>query len=184
MMMSGFDETKPTGPSKDALRRMLADAMANTLAIQEGRPLVASKPPAAVLAPKAVKNAPATSGPAPLHVSQTTPAPPKGTIPTADDVARAIVAACRETGASPLNISEGAGAPIIQARHYAIHAIEHCFPGLPARMYDAFVGAPGRRGGFYANSKQTVIQMVTPNRRRATWWREEAYARVIKAIQP
>lgn len=208
----------PTGPSKTELRRQIAEAMENTVALQEGRPLAAPKPVQAVPVPKARKIAPAAPVEAPVRVSQETgpsndvekidmapvgelarvakpltsmsfpdeiPINPAirrapSVMPTADQVGRAIVAACRETGAAPLEINGGMGMAIVHARYYAMHAIEHCFPGLSSRVYARVVGA-GKN--FYSASKQSVIRMVSPNRRQAAWWNEAAYARVIKAIE-
>lgn len=203
--MQNFGESRPDGspgPSKPELRRMIEDAMANTVALQQGRPLVSPKPVRATPVPSVQKNAPAAPVEASTHVSQETKAfpPPRAepstakatsfyanpiqAIPTADHVGRAIVAACRETEACPLGIDGGLDKRIVQARHYAMHAIAHCFPGLPAATYGRCVGAIGKPDRFYSRSKQATIRMVAPHRRAAAWWSEEAYARVIEAIRP
>lgn len=59
-------------------------------------------------------------------------------IPSADDVARAIVAACRETGEDPVSLVEGD--VNLHARHYAFHALLHVFPSEPLKGLARMLG--------------------------------------------
>lgn len=193
----------PTGPSKADLRRTLAEALANTAALQEGRPPPFVPGKKAPQPAKATPVEPQRAAGAPNDrldaiVAQTqanAPAPPVGRpraapvkskpkYPTADHVAAAIVAACRECREDPLLFLPPAGWKVLRARHYAMHALEHCFPGLPASFYARMVGATVRPGWFMATSRMTIIAAVPgTNRRRAVWWSEAAYGRTIGAIE-
>jgi hypothetical protein len=111
-------------------------------------------------------------------------------MPSADQVAWAIVAACRETGDHPISIASGSSrgpAPrvTLRARHYALHALLFVFPGLPREKAAKFVGAPGRPMMFYHGSMNQVAKVVNTmtGRRRANWWDEEGFERVIRAIE-
>ena len=61
--------------------------------------------------------------------------------PTADQIAWAIVQACRETGEDPFKV---AGRRVVRsrARHYAIHALVQVFPNIDRSAVGRFVGAP------------------------------------------
>lgn len=102
--------------------------------------------------------------------------------PTADDIARAIVAACRETGDDPLACASGA--PSQRGRHYAMHALLHVFPKLSRTSAATVVGCPGKPAAFYINSWH---QMVKPRAsgigHMANWWDDEAFGRVIAAVE-
>lgn len=107
--------------------------------------------------------------------------------PTADDVARAIVAACRETGDDPIRAASGlvggAHGTTIRARHYALHALLHTFPKLPRGIAAKLVGAPGNPVTFYHNSWHQVVRpRASASGHMALWWNDAAYARVIDAI--
>lgn len=111
---------------------------------------------------------------------RTPPPPPK--MPTAEDVARALVAAARETQEIGRLFVDLDSPDKLRCRHYAMHALVHCFPGHPRAMYARLVGAPGKQPAkFYDNSKMWVIG--SGNRRRTPWWSESAYDRVIRAIE-
>ena len=103
-------------------------------------------------------------------------------MPSADAVAWAIVAACRETGDDPIAIaSREVGG---RARHYAMHALLHVFQELGRHAAASLVGCPGKPNGFYMNSWHRVARVVSPTgRRQANWWDEDAYGRVIAAVE-
>jgi len=109
--------------------------------------------------------------------------------PSANQVAWAIVAACRETGDDPIAVASGAknvriGAPALRARHYALHALLHVFQDLPKATAATLVGVPQKPGSFYNNSYHSVAKVVSGSGRRyANWWDENAYGRVIAAIE-
>lgn len=103
-------------------------------------------------------------------------------MPNADDVARAIVAACRETGEDPIACASGVSG--IRARHYAMHSLLHVFPDLQRKSAASIVGCPGKPVYFWNASWNQVAKPQTfGNRRKANWWDEESYGRVIKAIE-
>lgn len=102
------------------------------------------------------------------------------TNPSADDVAIAIVAACRETGDDPVCVAEGIWSHM-KARHYAMHALIHVFPKASREKIAGYVGGH-RPKQFLANS-YTAILGTSGKRQRARWWNDEAYDRVIRAIE-
>lgn len=111
-------------------------------------------------------------------------------LPTANHVAWAIVAACRETGDDPIAIATGAAKGRnprvgLRARHYALHALIFKYPDLLKAKAAEFVGAPGKPAAFYNNSMNQVARVVnhTTGRRMANWWDEEGFERVIQAIE-
>jgi hypothetical protein len=111
-------------------------------------------------------------------------------MPSATQVAWAIVAACRETGDDPIAIASGqskgpSSRVTLRARHYALHALLFVFPRLPREKAAEFVGAPGRPMMFYHGSMNQVAKVVNTmtGRRRANWWDEEGFERVIRAIE-
>lgn len=90
--------------------------------------------------------------------------------PTADDVARAILAACRETGEDPLAVASG---KIDQrARHYALNALKAIFPDARSRSISRMCGGPAY--AFYSYSRYKVFRV-------AKWWDESAFERVLAA---
>jgi hypothetical protein len=110
---------------------------------------------------------------------------------SADDVAVAIISACRETGGEPLACaSRGEGGTpertpaTNRARHYALHALVHVFPDASKVGLCSLVGCVGQPKSFWSTSWHQVVK-PRPNGRghAASWWNEGAYARVIHAIQ-
>lgn len=104
-------------------------------------------------------------------------------IPTADDVAIAIVTACRETGEDPIEtIQRRMG---VKARHYALHALLHVFPKLSRVSAASMVGCPGKPGAFLTNSWNQVVRPYRngANPHMAKWFDDKAYDRVIRAIE-
>lgn len=95
--------------------------------------------------------------------------------PSSDDVAVAIVAACRETGEDPI-ICASRETGNIRARHYAMHALCHVFAGLTPAEAARAVGCVGNPGTVFAVSKVKCF-------RAAGWWNERAYCRIVFAIQ-
>lgn len=102
------------------------------------------------------------------------------TFPTSDQVARAIIAACRETGADPLDVAcgeadDGRGGakgarPIGRARAYAAMALRsacRCGPVAISRMVGA--GTPA--------SYLTIISGKVAHDELG-WWSEAAFERV------
>jgi hypothetical protein len=175
------DDFKP-GASKSALYRMLDEAMANTVALQEGRPLVRAKPPVATLVPKPPKNAPAspTTGRPPKAI-KSTKEPPTVAMPTADQVARAIIAAAAETGEDA--VACATGEERMRCRHYAMHALAHVFQGLSRQALARMVGRGDRADRFWRDSWNQAVKPPAHGRgHMANWWNEGAYARVIEAI--
>lgn len=112
-------------------------------------------------------------------------------LPSADHIAAAIVAACRETGDSPFDVVNGVmrrgpGEKSVRGRHYAMHALREVFPDLGKSKAAWFVGAPRQNlSGFYNNSFNCIAKVVDrrTGRRVANWWKEEGYQRVILAIR-
>lgn len=98
---------------------------------------------------------------------------------TADMVAHAIVAAARETREHPLTAYREAY-QTVRSRHYALHALHHCCPEVPVNRLALMLGAGGKANRFYANSIVTVVRRAGT---ASGWWDENAYTRVIAAIE-
>lgn len=103
-------------------------------------------------------------------------------LPTADDVARAIVAAARETGEDPIGCIRGEMGQ--RCRHYAMHALVHVFGDMPRDTAAQLVGCPGKPRYFWNNSWGQVVKPNWNGRPKANWWDAAALSRVIKAIEP
>lgn len=108
-------------------------------------------------------------------------------MPTADHVARAIVAACKETGDDPIRTIQGGlggtSRPINRARHYAMHALLHVFQDLPRHTAARIVGS-GSPVKFWNTSWHQIAKPRGGGLGHvAGWFDDEAYARVITAIQ-
>lgn len=102
-------------------------------------------------------------------------------MPTADHVAHAIVAASRETAEDPLDVAGGKRA--LRARHYAMHALVHCFPDVRRTSVARMCGAAGNPLKFWENSCYQVANPTGTTPARAPWWDDDAYHRVIDALQ-
>lgn len=99
---------------------------------------------------------------------------------TADHVARAIVAACRETAEDPVVVASGQPGAF-RSRHYAMWALLHVFQDMKPTVAAALVGAPYKPGAFYYNSRASAL----PSAGRpggGNWWNAGTYQRVIEAI--
>lgn len=114
-------------------------------------------------------------------------------MPSANDVAWAIVTASREMGEDPIGCATGATAK--RGRHYAMHALRHVFPDLTGEGAARLCGCPGKPIYFWRNSVNQVAYKFKPNEqdylkecgepvrtRAAKWWNEDAYNRVIAAV--
>lgn len=99
---------------------------------------------------------------------------PVSEMPTADHVAHAIVAACRETGEDPIECASRPNA--VRGRHYAHHALVHCFPSVRVSSIARMVGAP-RPDIFHQGSLNNHVR-----KRASEWWNDHVYQRVIRAI--
>lgn len=109
-----------------------------------------------------------------------------GTLPDADAVARAVVAACRETGADPEAVMAGERAghgwsrddiwPVSRARAYAAWALVCVFTHCERRVIGRLVGS---------NSPSALICNIDYNlrNRKFKWWNDGAFRRVVAAIK-
>lgn len=109
---------------------------------------------------------------------------------TADHVAWAIVAACRETGDDPFDCACGKMRPsgpgrhgALRGRHYALHALVEVFPEHDKFELARMVGAPGNSRAFWHHSWNQVAKPASSGRRMVNWWDDGAFARVILAIR-
>lgn len=103
--------------------------------------------------------------------------------PSAEDVAVAIVAACRETGEDPIATAEGIYTQK-RARHYALHALVRVFPKASRERLCVYVGCPGNPRQFWASSwNQIVKPQAHGHGHMAKWWDDTVYDRVIRAIE-
>lgn len=101
--------------------------------------------------------------------------------PTADHVAMAVVAACRETGEDPFAVMQRVTQ--LRARHYALHALREVCDIEGARAAD-LVGCPAKPHYFFANSRSQVFYWNSiKGHRAAKWWREDAFERIVSAIR-
>lgn len=108
-------------------------------------------------------------------------------MPSADEIAAAIVAACRETGASPLDVATGAererGCPIpksqaiSRARAYAGRAIDKVFNRPTVAIERPEIA---RRIGVNRPSLSSFFASL--DGRPLTWWSEDVFKRVINAV--
>lgn len=103
---------------------------------------------------------------------------------TADDVAHAIIAACRETGADPLQVGAGLGGkdksmwPITRARVFASHALAELFPRHSRAAIAECCGVGrGRSANYFAECRS--------NRRAggSSWFSDLALARVMAHVR-
>lgn len=113
-------------------------------------------------------------------------------IPTADDVARAIVAASKETGADPIAVAKGEndnlrgrhvdGArpyPISRARAYAAKALAAVFTACWRTRIAGMVGTRGlSRQSYFSALDQRIKDPAGP-----AWWDVAILGRVIEAIE-
>lgn len=106
--------------------------------------------------------------------------------PTADQVATAIVAACRETGADPITVASGNSDDrratvahkyaISRARVYAALAIRAVFEENGPAAIARWVGA-GTPSCYVTNVDRDLKEA------RLKWWDEAAFKRVIAATE-
>lgn len=103
---------------------------------------------------------------------------------TADHVARAVVAAARETGADPVAVASGENPSaktqdysVSRARAYAATALATIFTSVPNMRIARLCGVSKAYAQVYFNTLRT-------NRRgnATTWWRDDVLSRVIDAV--
>jgi len=91
------------------------------------------------------------------------------TFPTPDQIALAIVTACRCTGENPLMIT----APnTLRARHFALEALTIVFPSARKIGLSMCLGYPKPKAG----SAHVILSKKTP------WWRDEITDEVIGVL--
>jgi hypothetical protein len=101
--------------------------------------------------------------------------------PTADDIARAIVAACRETGGDPIAVASAAQSyggdnlPMVHARAYALMALIEAFPRYPEMRLAKLVGA-GSPTVYASKLKRNVANGIL------RWWDTDVLWRVRNAM--
>lgn len=105
------------------------------------------------------------------------------TMPTADEVARAIVAAARETGEDPIACASGRVDQ--RCRHYAMHALAHVFQGIGVESVARMVGVTGKPQVYWSRFFNNVVRPPKGQKggHIARWWNDAAYDRVIRAIE-
>jgi hypothetical protein len=103
-------------------------------------------------------------------------------MPTADQVACAIVAAARETGEDPIACARGLGE--LRCRHYALHALCHVFGDPALRTPIArMVGSPSKPSAFYRASVWYVLGEGPQGAKvKKPWWDAAVLGRVIDAL--
>jgi hypothetical protein len=101
--------------------------------------------------------------------------------PSADDFARALVAACRETGEDPEAFV--VRDPDFRARHYALHALIALFPRAWPTKLSELLGCPGQPGYFLRSSLWWVIGLNPQRRPGKDWWDHAALDRVTAAVR-
>lgn len=105
-------------------------------------------------------------------------------MPTAHQVACAIIAACKETG-EPIPTETLGGHHKERWRHYAVHALRAVFPKSEPGPLGRMLGAGSfiKPGFFYRTSCWNVLGQTPHCRRtRAHWWSDESLDRVMRAI--
>jgi hypothetical protein len=115
--------------------------------------------------------------------------------PTADQVATAIVAACRETGEDPIEVMDGVHG--LRARHYAAHALAKFWPPIVGEkesraLLGRLVGvkAPeSRQWTWFTTSLNQVFKPYENTYRGikfahwARWFDDDAFARIVAALE-
>lgn len=102
----------------------------------------------------------------------------KSPSPTADDIAMAIVLACRETGENPIAVMTEPwlvgksvnGRCHFRARHYAFHVLHLAFPSLPRSSLPRLVGVTTSISNFLTSSNYAVIHRGSYDHRPAANW--------------
>lgn len=98
------------------------------------------------------------------------------TVPTADQVAAAIVAACRFTGEDPIAVASGTRRSS-RARHYAMHALAIRFPRCRKRALARMVGAAGASPERFWEQSGRRLKGCG-----AKWWRPAVCRRIADDI--
>ena len=111
-------------------------------------------------------------------------------VPTADEVAAAVVAAAREFGIDPPSLILTGYGPYVDghsrrkwnerraeaksARILCALALREAIPDAPRAVIARCLGVKGAKN-FHSHAARA--------RERASWWSEEAFARVVKSIR-
>jgi hypothetical protein len=106
-------------------------------------------------------------------------------MPSANQVAWAIVAACRETGEDPLVVAEQRK-PQSRARHYAFQSLKVVFPDVKVPRLAFLCGCAGHPVYYASESAKGMHRHVGGKRkgeRRLRFWDEGVFARVIAAVK-
>lgn len=104
---------------------------------------------------------------------------------TANHVAWAIVAACRETGENPLTVV-GDREPRSRARHYAFQALKVVFPDVKKERLAFMVGCSGKPEYYAVNSTNGMGRFAGGphvGERMHRFWNESVFERVIAAVR-
>lgn len=148
------DAPRPIGPPKSELRSMLQQALVNTGGKIVDEPV-----------------------PRPLDRQAEKPAPP---MPSAHQIAVAIVEASRITGADPIKVATGepnkgnGDYSLSRARTYAVLGMRAAFPGFTFLQVCR-----------WCTASPASMQVTDGQRRKGAlrWWDESAFQRVIDAAK-
>lgn len=189
--------------SKAALRALLRAAVMNTggvplngVVIGPPETKAAPRPPQAVTealntraspAPRPMEsesgNIPENNSRDPVSISVPSKLVEKIDMPTADEVARAIVAAARETGACPVAIAEGERGnryhpEVLRCRAYAAIALRSQFEDAHPTSIAHMVGV------WTTATAYSYLKTLDEQRARGllNWWDDAAFMRVVAAI--
>lgn len=106
-------------------------------------------------------------------------------MPSANTVAWAIVAACRETGENPLVVAGERPAPS-RARHYAFQSLKVAFPDVAGARLAFMCGCSGKPEYYAVNSTNGMQRFLGgqhEGKRKHRFWSEEIFGRVIAAVR-
>lgn len=111
-------------------------------------------------------------------------------IPTADEIARAVVAAARELGVPPRAVVRGLGRwvsnkdsrnqarqEIKRARFYAALALREAFPDMPKVVIGRALGV-GAAKTYLRNT-----EVARDAGRFDRWWSDDAFRRIVEAAR-
>lgn len=101
---------------------------------------------------------------------------------SSDAVAVALVAAARITGEDPERFVDRH--PDFRCRHFALHALMHCFRSVGPLRISMALGCPGKANYFFRSSLWwTLGQNPHGTKKRAEWWSDESLGLVIAALE-
>lgn len=108
-----------------------------------------------------------------------------GEMPTADEVATALITACRLTGEDPENIIV-ARPSHSYARHYAFQALRVAFPEVLGAALARMLRCSGNEQYWSVNSNNGMARFQGgphKGKRRHRFWDEQIFQRVIAAVR-